>query len=397
MFSKFRKLKSYNEKLLSLYVHWPYCESKCPYCDFNSHVNETINVNDWIKSFGNQLYAMKEELIKKNIRFKNLNAIFFGGGTPSLMPLEIIENIINKSKDIFGFKQNIEITIEANPSSYESKKFIEFNKIGVNRLSMGVQSLNNSYLKFLGRLHNIKDVEIALEDAANIFDNVSVDLIYALHGQKLTDWVNELETFLKSNKLQHLSLYQLTIEEGTKFFKDHKIGLIKLIDNDLAAEFYEISNKILNDFKFTRYEVSNYAKKGFKCRHNLNYWKSENWMGIGPGAYGRLWSSNTKSNRIEYQNYKNPKTWLSKNLLQAEFEKINELNEHVSDLDTLTMGLRLNDGIEISRLNNKSIIKFSSLRMLQKKKILSFKNDILKVNKRHMIKLNSIVDFLINP
>ena len=385
-----------NENQLSLYIHWPYCETKCPYCDFNSHVNENVEIDHWIKSFSNQLHTMRKEFIDKNIKFKNLNAIFFGGGTPSLMPLKIIENIIDVSGEIFGFEKNIEITLEANPSSYDRRKFTELKKLGINRLSIGVQSLNNKYLKFLGRLHNINDIDIALKDANNIFDNISVDLIYAFHGQNLVDWTNELVSFLNKNNLQHLSLYQLTIEEGTKFFKDYKNGLIKKIDNDLAAEFYDISNKIINDFKFIEYEISNYAKKGFQCIHNLNYWNSENWIGIGPGAYGRLWSSGKKS-RIEYKNYKNPKTWLSKNLYQTEYEKITKLNNYESDVDTLMMGLRLYDGIEISKLENKSVINFNALRKLQKQNIISFRNNTLKVNKNHMIKLNSIIDFLINP
>ena len=384
-----------NKNLLSLYVHWPYCESKCPYCDFNSHINETISINDWTKSFKNQLYAMKEELIKKKISFKNLNAIFFGGGTPSLMPLGIIDNILDVSMKIFGFNENIEITLEANPSSYERKKFFKLKQIGINRLSIGVQSLNNNNLEFLGRLHNIKDVEIALKDAYKTFDNISVDLIYALHGQKLNEWTDELVSFLNTNNLQHLSLYQLTIEKGTKFYNDFKNDRIKVIDNDLAAEFFYKTNKILNDFEFINYEVSNYAKKGFRCKHNLNYWNSQNWIGIGPGAYGRLWSSNNK-NRIEYQNYRNPKTWISKNLYQSEFEKITKLNSQISDTDTLMMGLRLYEGVDISKLKNKSIINFDSLNILKNKKILSLKNDVLKVNKNHMIKLNSIVDFLIS-
>ncbi len=395
MFSKFKTLNKINENLLSLYVHWPYCESKCPYCDFNSHINETINIIDWTKSFKNQLYAMKEELIKKKISFKNLNAIFFGGGTPSLMPLEIIENILDISMKIYGFNENIEITLEANPSSYDSKKFFKLKQIGINRLSIGVQSLNNSNLKFLGRLHNINDVEIALKDACNTFDNISVDLIYAFHGQKLNEWINELVSFLNRNNFQHLSLYQLTIEEGTKFYNDFKKNRIKVIDNDLAAKFFHKTNKILNDFEFINYEVSNYAKKGFRCKHNLNYWNSQNWIGIGPGAYGRLWSSNNK-NRIEYQNYRNPKTWMSKNLYKSEFEKITKLSSQISDTDTLTMGLRLYDGINISKLKKKSIINFDSLKILENKKILSLKNDVLKVKKNHMIKLNSIIDFLIS-
>ena len=387
-------MNNHKQNSLSLYVHWPYCEAKCPYCDFNSYVNEKVNINDWIKSYKNQLLAMKEELIKCNIHFTNLNTLFFGGGTPSLMPLKIIEHIICISKEIFGFKNDIEISLEANPSSYEKTKFIKFKQIGINRLSIGMQSLNNKYLNFLGRLHNINDAKIALNEALEVFDNVSVDLIYAFNDQKINDWIKELESFLKTYNLQHLSLYQLTIEEGTKFFKDHKNGVIKLIDNDKAAEFYEISDILLNEFKFIRYEVSNYAKKGFKCNHNLNYWNSDNWIGIGPGAYGRLWSLD--KNRIEYQNYKNPKTWLSKNLLQSEFEKITRLNSNVSDIDTLTMGLRLYEGFKISKLNNLSIINIKSLEELRKKNIVSFKNDILKVNKKYMIKLNSILDYLIN-
>ncbi len=385
-----------SENLLSLYVHWPYCESKCPYCDFNSHLNESIEIDNWIKSYKNQLYAMKNELFRNNISFKNLNAIFFGGGTPSLMPIEIVETIINLSNNIYGFSDDIEISLEANPSSYNGKKFKRLKDMGVNRLSVGVQSLNNRHLAFLGRLHDIKDVEISLKDALNIYDNISVDLIYAFHGQKLIDWTNELKNFLDANNLQHLSLYQLTIEEGTKFFKDHRNGRIKVIENDLAAEFFEVSNELLSDYNFFKYEVSNYAKKGFKCKHNLNYWNSENWIGVGPGAYGRLWSSNANGSRIEYQNYKNPKTWLAKNLFQSEFEKITTLNRYVSDVDTLTMGLRLYDGINISKTNYESIINFNSLEELQKRKIVSLNNNILKVNKKHMIKLNSIIDYIIN-
>ena len=386
-----------NDKLLSLYVHWPYCEAKCPYCDFNSHVNEVVDENQWIKSYKNQLYYMKKELLKNNINFKNLNTVFFGGGTPSLMPLKIIENILDVSKNIFGFDKDIEITLEANPSSYDKMRFIKLKEIGINRLSIGVQSLNNKYLKFLGRLHNINDVNIATREACSIFDNISVDIIYAFYGQDLLEWTNELESFLKINSLHHLSLYQLTVEEGTKFFKDYNNGIIKLIDNDLAAEFYEVSNKILNDFEFIKYEVSNYAKEGFKCKHNLNYWNSENWIGVGPGAFGRLWSSKSKKGCIEYQNYINPKTWVTKNLFQAEFDKITKLDCHVSDTDIVMMGLRLYEGLDISKLKNKSIIHHNSLKHLKEKKIISFNDNILKINEKHMFKLDSIVNYLINP
>lgn len=386
-----------NNNLLSLYIHWPYCEAKCPYCDFNSHVNEPIDSKNWIQSYTNQLHEMKKQLLEHRVNSNKLNAIFFGGGTPSLMPLEIIESILNTSADLFGFKENIEISLEANPSSYEKDKFYDLKNIGINRLSIGVQSLNDKNLKFLGRLHNSMNAKVAVEHAAKTFNNVSVDLIYALHGQKILEWTNELEEFLENNNLQHLSLYQLTIEQGTKFFTDYKKGLLNIIDNDHAADFYKVSNEILKNHNFFKYEVSNYAKKGFECNHNLNYWKSENWIGIGPGAYGRIWSSKSNIKRVEYQNYKNPKTWLSKNFNKSQFEKTNFFDSTTSDIDTLTMGLRLYEGIETFKLYDKSIIENDAFKELQNKNVIKIKNGFLKVNKNYMIKLNSIINFLINP
>lgn len=386
-----------NNNLLSLYIHWPYCEAKCPYCDFNSHVNEPIDSKNWIQSYTNQLREMKKQLLEHRVNSNKLNAIFFGGGTPSLMPLEIIESILNTSADLFGFKENIEISLEANPSSYEKDKFYDLKNIGINRLSIGVQSLNDKNLKFLGRLHNSMNAKVAVEHAAKTFNNVSVDLIYALHGQKILEWTNELEEFLENNNLQHLSLYQLTIEQGTKFFTDYKKGLLNVVDNDHAADFYKVSNEILKNHNFFKYEVSNYAKKGFECNHNLNYWKSENWIGIGPGAYGRIWSSKSNIKRVEYQNYKNPKTWLSKNFNKSQFEKTNFFDSTTSDIDTLTMGLRLYEGIETFKLHDKSIIENNAFKELQKKNVIKIKNGFLKVNKNYMIKLNSIINFLINP
>jgi oxygen-independent coproporphyrinogen-3 oxidase len=304
---------------------------------------------------------------------------------------------LKTSSNLFGFEENIEITLEANPTSYEREKFDDLKKIGINRISLGVQSLNNNNLKFLGRLHNIEDAQVAVEHAIKTFNNVSVDLIYAFHGQKILDWTKELEMFLQNNDLQHISLYQLTIEEGTKFFTDFKKGSLDIIDNDDAADFYQFSNEILNEHKFFNYEVSNHAKKGFQCKHNLNYWKSENWLGIGPGAYGRLWSGNKNIHRIEYKNFKNPKTWLHKNINKAQFEKTNFINNTISDIDTLTMGLRLYNGIEISRLCDKSIVERNAFKKLKNEKIIKIKDGMLKVNENYMIKLNSILNFLINP
>ncbi len=383
-------------KLLSLYIHWPYCESKCPYCDFNSHVNEAFDHKQWIKSYTNQLLEMNEQLLNHNVSFNNLNAIFFGGGTPSLMPLEVIDSILRTASNLFGFAKNVEISLEANPSSYEREKFINLKELGINRISIGVQSLDDENLKFLGRRHNSLDAQLAVEHAIKTFNNVSVDLIYAFYGQKLLNWTDELEVFLKNNDLQHLSLYQLTIEKGTRFYTDYKKGLLKVIDSDYAADFYEKSNEILNSHNFLKYEVSSYSKKDFDCKHNKNYWKSENWIGIGPGAYGRLWSTKQNIKRVEYQNYKSPKTWLSKNFNRSEFENINFISDATSDIDTLTMGLRLYEGIETFKLFDKTIIESNAFRELQSKKILQVKNGMLKVEENYMIKLDSIIDFLIN-
>ena len=385
-----------NKNSLSLYVHWPYCESKCPYCDFNSHIIETIDLDQWIQSYVNQLYKMREQLIKFDVKFDKLDTIFFGGGTPSLMPLSIIEKILSVSSKLFKFEDNIEITLEANPSSYEIKKFKDLKKLGINRLSIGVQSLNDKNLKFLGRTHRYKDSENAIESATKNFENISVDIIYGLYGQNIEDWTVELENFLKKFNLHHLSLYQLNIEEGTKFFTDYKKGLLKTIDTDLAADFYDVTNQILTNKEYYRYEISNYSKRGFESKHNLNYWRSANWIGIGPGAYGRLWSLSSKNKRIEFQNYKNPKTWLNKNSHKSDFEKIKFFDNYEIDTDTLIMGLRLNGGIEISKLINKSFIKNKKFSELQEKNFITIDDKIIKVNDDYMIKLNSIINFLID-
>ena len=384
------------KNLLSLYIHWPYCESKCPYCDFNSHVIEKIDEDNWIKAYTNQLYEYKSLLDKFDVQFDDLNTIFFGGGTPSLMPLKIIDHILNISSKIFKFKDDIEITLEANPSSYERDKFKEIQKLGVNRLSIGVQSLNDKNLQFLGRKHNYKDAETAIELASKTFDNVSIDLIYALYGQRIEDWSQELHSILDKFDLNHLSLYQLTIEESTKFFKDYKKGLLKIVDNDLAADFFNRTDHILNEYNFKRYEVSNFSKENYESSHNLNYWNSENWIGIGPGAYGRLWSFNEQNKRFEIQNYKNPKTWLSKNSKKSEFENINFFSNYETDIDTLIMGLRLSKGIEVAKLYNKSIVKGDKFLELEKENLILIKDGTIKIHENHIIKLNSILNYLIN-
>jgi coproporphyrinogen III oxidase-like Fe-S oxidoreductase len=255
--------------------------------------------------------------------------------------------------------------------------------------------LNDENLKFLGRKHNYKEAETAIELATNTFDNVSIDLIYALYGQKIQHWKNELHSVLNKFNINHLSVYQLTIEEGTKFFKDFKNGNLKIVNNDIAADFFDETQLILNTYNFKRYEVSNFSLKNFESKHNLNYWNSENWIGIGPGAYGRLWSSNENNKRVEIQNYKNPKTWLTKNYQNSEFENIKFFDNHEADIDTLIMGLRLQEGINIEKLNDGSLIQGNKFKELEEENLIIIKNGKIKIHKNHMIKLNSILNYLI--
>tara|TARA_B110000881_G_scaffold213559_1_gene224713 strand:+ start:383 stop:1402 length:1020 start_codon:yes stop_codon:yes gene_type:complete len=339
---------------------------------------------------------MKDVLLKYEVKHDKLNTIFFGGGTPSLMPLKVIESILYTANKIFKFEENIEITLEANPGSYEREKFQDIKLLGINRLSLGVQSLNNENLSFLGRKHNFQDALIAIELAMKTFQNVSTDLIYGLAGQNIKEWEEELNSFLKKFNLNHLSVYQLTIEEGTKFYTDYKKGLLKTINEDLSADFYNLTNSILNNYKYNRYEVSNHSQKKFESKHNLNYWNSENWIGIGPGAYSRLWSSNQKNKRFEIENYKSPKSWLSKNFLNAKFNQVKFIDNCETNKDLLIMGLRLTKGIKLNSLLDTSIITDEKILDLKNEKIININKGIIKVNKNHLIKLNSILKYLMS-
>jgi len=339
---------------------------------------------------------MKNVLLKYEVKHDKLNTIFFGGGTPSLMPLKVIESILYTANKIFKFEENIEITLEANPGSYEREKFQDIKLLGINRLSLGVQSLNNENLSFLGRKHNFQDALIAIELAMKTFQNVSTDLIYGLAGQNIKEWEQELNSFLKKFNLNHLSVYQLTIEEGTKFYTDYKKGLLKTINEDLSADFYNLTNDILNNYKYNRYEVSNHSQKKFESKHNLNYWNSENWIGIGPGAYSRLWSLNQKNKRFEIENYKSPKSWLSKNFLNAKFNQVRFIDNCETNKDLLIMGLRLTKGIKINSLLDTSIITDEKILDLKNEKIINISKGIIKVNKNHLIKLNSILKYLMS-
>ncbi len=329
---------------LAIYIHWPFCKSKCPYCDFNSHVTNSVNHEQWRKSYLKEISYFEDD-----IKQHNISSIFFGGGTPTLMEPETAESIISHLQTITNFNNDIEITLEGNPTSVEADKLENFKLAGVNRVSLGVQSLNASDLKFLGREHSSLEAIKAVETAQRIFDNYSFDLIYARPEQTLKDWETELTQALKIAG-NHLSLYQLTIEKGTRFFSDYSKGAFKIPDEDLAADFYLLTREIMEAHGMPAYEVSNHAKPGFESRHNMSYWHYDDYLGIGPGAHGRITKNGNKHAMM--MSHK-PEIWLdnvAKNNHSIQTDMLLDM-DNVKD-ELVMMGLRVREGISRKRFVN---------------------------------------------
>ena len=364
---------------LGIYIHWPYCLSKCPYCDFNSHKIKNYNPDEWLKAYKYQIKYFKEYLTLENFNNINLGSIFFGGGTPSLMQPKLVEQILLLINKLFSFDKNIEITLESNPTNLELDKISDFKSAGVNRISLGVQGLNDTDLRYLGRLHKASDTFKILDLMQKKLDNISVDLIYALFCQNLETWNNELQSFLKRFSIKHLSAYQLTIEKGTKFYDLYNRGEFKTVSDNLYKQFYFSTKDILKENGLDQYEISNFSKPNFFSKHNTIYWKSENWIGIGPGAISRIWDD--KKERIEFANFKKPETWL-KNFLYKKnnFKKILKINRDVTQQEILMMGLRLNEGVDLNKLQNKTFLYSNELLQLRKQGIIEIKKNNLKIN-----------------
>ena len=378
-----------------IYIHWPYCISKCPYCDFNSHKLKNYDPNDWLKAYKNQIKYFKEYFTIQDMKHVKLSSIFFGGGTPSLMQPKLVEQILLYINKLFSFDNNIEITLESNPTNLELNKICDFKLTGVNRISLGVQGLNDIDLKYLGRLHNTLDTFSILERMKKKIDNISVDLIYALHCQNLETWNTELQAFLKRFSIKHLSAYQLTIEKGTKFYDLFNRGELKTISDKLYKKFYFSTKNILKENGLDQYEISNFSKPNFYSKHNTIYWKSENWIGIGPGAISRIW--NYKKERIEFENFKKPETWL-KNCLnnKINFKNIFKIDFDTTEHEILMMGLRLIEGVKLDKLQNKKFLHSNEILQLQKQGIIKVEKNILKINENYFNVHDFIVRKIIN-
>ena len=326
-----------------LYIHWPFCESKCPYCDFNSYVSATVDNALWEAALLSELdrhAALTPDRL--------LNSIFFGGGTPSLMPPKMVGRLIDRARSLWSFANDIEITLEANPSSVEASRFADFRAAGVNRVSMGIQALNDPDLKRLGRLHSVAEARSALAVAKAYFDRVSFDLIYARQDQTLEAWQSELTQAIEMSA-GHLSLYQLTVEPGTAFgFRAQAGKLGGLPDEDLSADMFEVTHEICAQAGLHGYEVSNYSLKSLESKHNMIYWRGGDYIGIGPGAHGRLTLSGT---RHATRTALAPQAWLERVAQRntgTSHQEILAPQDHANEL--IMMGLRVSDGISRRRI-----------------------------------------------
>ena len=323
---------------LALYIHWPFCVSKCPYCDFNSHVRETVDQERWRAALLTDL-AHEAALTPG----RPVGSIFFGGGTPSLMPPATVAALIEATDRHWGLAEGCEITLEANPSSVEAARFADLAAAGVNRVSLGLQALDDAALNFLGRAHDVAEGLGALDTAQRHFGRVSFDLITARPGQSLAAWEAELARALAFGT-EHLSLYQLTIEPGTRFATLAAKGELTLPDPEEGAALFEATRAMMTAAGLPAYEVSNHARPGAESRHNLTYWRYSDYLGVGPGAHGRRGGTATQRRR-------KPENWLAavdRNGHGLEVEEA--LEPRTRAVEALVMGLRLAEGVDLARI-----------------------------------------------
>jgi putative oxygen-independent coproporphyrinogen III oxidase len=370
-----------------VYLHWPFCAAKCPYCDFNSHVrHQAIDQDRYAKAFRGEMRTMRERTGPKTVK-----SIFMGGGTPSLMQPKTVGALLEAVSEFWTVPDNIEITLEANPSSVEAERFKGYRAAGVNRVSLGVQALNDRDLKFLGRLHNVEEALKAIGLARDIFPRLSFDLIYARPNQTLAEWEAELNEAI-GYAADHLSMYQLTIEQGTPFAALQKAGKLKVPDGGQSADLYALTQDATAAHGIPAYEVSNHAAPGAESRHNLVYWRYGEYAGIGPGAHGRFVEGDARSVTIAE---KMPERWLE--LVEASGTGVVE-EERLSSCqqgdEMLMMGLRLAEGIDVPRYEKMARRSFDPKRLsvLQEEGMIEpIGNSGLRATPKGMILLDAVL------
>ena len=354
--------------MLGLYIHIPFCVTKCKYCDFNSF---KIDLNEKIKYLNYLGEEMK--LYKEEIKNRDIDSVFVGGGTPSILNENEINILFENIKENFNIKSNAEITMECNPGTLTLNKLKAMKKSGVNRLSIGLQAVQNHHLKYIGRIHTFEEFEKNYHDAKQMgFDNINIDLMYALPNQSREDWMESLEKVVKLNPT-HISAYSLILEENTELFKMYERDEFNLLDENTDIEMYEYTINYLKSHGYNQYEISNYAKDNFECKHNVLYWKCEEYVGIGASASG-YFNGIRYNNICELDNYE-------KMILEG--EKPIEWEEKLSIKDeieeSIFLGLRMNEGIQISDFKEKYNFDFEK----------EYKNEIEKLSKMELIEIDN--------
>ena len=363
-----------NDKELSVYIHFMYCKSRCPYCDFFRALKpRDFDENEYVKTIISDLERLRSLTGKRRVK-----SVFFGGGTPSILSENAVGEILDNIDKCYDIKKGAEISLEANPNTYDRDKFKGFNIAGVNRLSLGVQALDDKRLKALGRTHNLNEAREAIKTAVELFDKSSIDLIYALKDQEFCDWVKEIDEAL-SFGVKHISLYQLTIEEGTVFYKKN----IKGMDEDLSAKFYEDTVCYLASKGFDRYEVSNFAKDEYnRSVHNMVYWQGGDYLGLGMGAHGRL--------NLE-----------GKNFSLVDGKICEQLTSDERAMELVIMGLRIKEGInvkkfyEISKIGLFDYLDMNKVMMFRDEGLLCFDEYSLRLTNKGFLVMDKIIEQII--
>ncbi len=375
-----------------IYVHWPFCAAKCPYCDFNSHVRSSIDEDGWLAAIEKELdWTAQAQGENRPL----VETIFFGGGTPSLMGGKSTARILDRISRNWRMANDVEITLEANPASADAARFADYRAAGVNRLSLGVQALNDADLKALGRLHNAQEAQNALALAMRNFERVSLDLIYARPGQSDTAWRAELKQAL-SFGTDHLSLYQLTIEPETPYALLYKSGALKIPDEDLAAGLYETTQELTEGANRPAYEISNHAVPGSESRHNLIYWRYGDYAGIGPGAHGRLVLNGA---HMATAAIRQPERWQDAVLRDGKaFADYLEIHKGDAAREHLLMNLRLSEGLDLAAYEMRWGVRPDAAKItaLMEQDLLTLDGDVLRATPSGRLLLNAVISALLN-
>lgn len=353
--------------MLGLYIHVPFCAQKCYYCDFNSYKIKSNEKEDYLINIEKEMKFYKEEF-----KDKYFDTVFFGGGTPSILKIDELRKLVNYMYENFNIKKDAEITIECNPGTINKEKLKAIKEMGINRLSIGLQATQNYHLKSIGRIHTYEEFEKNYYDAIDVgLTNINIDLMYALPNQKEEEWKETLDKIIKLNP-SHISAYSLILEEGTKLYDMYENNEFDLLDEDTDIDMYEYTINTLKKHGYNQYEISNYAKQGKECKHNIIYWKCDNYLGLGPGASGYI-------NDIRYSNIKNLNEYNNKiNQNIKPIDEENKLNDKDKIEEFIFMGLRMNEGINLEVFKERFKIDFYEL----------YKDVLDKLLERELVKLD---------